>query len=263
MALKVILMDKSSQERDYVQSLARGLDVIRAFTRNHSSMTLSEVSREAGVTRAAARRLLLTLVKEGYAETDGKYFTLRPRVLELGYSYLSSVPFSEVAQPIMSEVVNKTQESCSAGVLDGTEMVFVARVQIERIMTVGLSVGSRLPAYCGSMGRILLASLPKERLEEVLENTTIERRTPYTVRNMVELREAIDLARLQGWAIIDQEMEVGLRSIAVPIRSRNGETIAALNIAVHAGRVSLEEIKERLLPPLLDASFKISERLPA
>lgn len=256
-------MDKSSQERDYVQSLARGLDVIRAFTRNHSSMTLSEVSREAGVTRAAARRLLLTLVKEGYAETDGKYFTLRPRVLELGYSYLSSVPFSEVAQPIMSEVVNKTQESCSAGVLDGTEMVFVARVQIERIMTVGLSVGSRLPAYCGSMGRILLASLPKERLEEVLENTTIERRTPYTVRNMVELREAIDLARLQGWAIIDQEMEVGLRSIAVPIRSRNGETIAALNIAVHAGRVSLEEIKERLLPPLLDASFKISERLPA
>lgn len=254
--------DKQIDERDYVQSLARGLEVIRAFNRSNPSMTLSEVAQQTGMTRAAARRFLLTLVQENYAETDGKHFSLRPRVLELGFSYLSSIPLWEVAQPIIREVVNQTQESSSVAVLDDTEVVYVARVPTHRVMTVGLSIGSRLPAYCTSMGRVLLADLSEQELESTLARVKLEKFTPNTVRNMVELREAIETSRRQGWSMVDQELEIGLRSIAVPIRSRRGEAIAALNIGTHAGRITADEMKERLLPALLDASQRISASLP-
>ena len=255
--------DRQSDERDYVRSLARGLEVIRAFNRFRARMTLSEVARQTGMTRAGARRILRTLVRENYAETDGKHFSLRPRVLELGFSYLSSIPFWETAQPIIREVVSETRESCSGAVLDDTEIVYVARVPMQRVMTVGLSIGSRLPAYCTSMGRVLLAELPEDEREAILARTTLEALTPHTVRNMVDLRECIETARRQGWALVDQELEIGLRSIAVPIRNRRGDCIAALNIGTHAGRVSLDEMKDRLLPPLLGASQRISASLPA
>lgn len=257
------MIGKQIDERDYAQSLARGLEVIRAFNRFKSRMTLSEVAEQTGMTRATARRFLHTLVRESYAETDGKYFALRPRVLELGFSYLASLPFWEIAQPIIRGVVNQTQESCSAAVLDDIEIVYVARVPTQRIMTIGLSIGSRLPAYCTSMGRVLLSELADDELESILSRTTLEKHTPNTVPNMVELREAISQAGRQGWAIVDQELEIGLRSIAVPVRNRRGDCIAALNIGAHAGRVTTEELKERLLPALLDASQRISESLPA
>ncbi|OZA00910.1 MAG: IclR family transcriptional regulator [Rhizobiales bacterium 17-65-6] len=215
-------------DKDYVQSLARGLEVIRTFSRYKPRMTLSEVAQQTGLTRAAARRFLLTLVRENYAETDGKHFSLRPKVLDLGFSYLSALPMWEVAQPIMRDVVNSLQESCSLAVLDGLDIVYVARVPTERVMTIGLAIGSRLPAFCTSMGRTLLAGLPQRELAVYYDRVKLERRTPQTVANMVALKDAVEASRRQGYTLIDQELEMGLRSIAVPVRNRRSEVIAAL-----------------------------------
>lgn len=249
-------------DKDYVQSLARGLEVIRTFSQYKPRMTLSEVAQQTGLTRAAARRFLLTLVRENYAETDGKYFSLRPKVLDLGFSYLSALPMWEVAQPIMRDVVNSLQESCSLAVLDGLDIVYVARVPTERVMTIGLAIGSRLPAFCTSMGRTLLAGLPPSELAVYYDRVKLERRTPHTVANMVALKDAVETTRRQGYTLIDQELEMGLRSIAVPVRNRRSEVIAALNVGTQAGRTSAETMKTRFLPVLLDAAERISASLP-
>lgn len=255
-------MPADEADKDYVQSLARGLEVIRTFSSYKPRMTLSEVAQQTGLTRAAARRFLLTLVRENYAETDGKYFSLRPKVLDLGFSYLSALPMWEVAQPIMRDVVNSLQESCSLAVLDGLDIVYVARVPTERVMTIGLAIGSRLPAFCTSMGRTLLAGLPQRELAVYYDRVKLERRTPHTVANMVALKDAVEASRRQGYTLIDQELEMGLRSIAVPVRNRRTEVIAALNVGTQAGRTSAETMKTRFLPVLLDAADRISASLP-
>ncbi|OYX88272.1 MAG: IclR family transcriptional regulator [Azorhizobium sp. 32-67-21] len=249
-------------DKDYVQSLARGLEVIRTFSRYKPRMTLSEVAQQTGLTRAAARRFLLTLVRENYAETDGKHFSLRPKVLDLGFSYLSALPMWEVAQPIMRDVVNSLQESCSLAVLDGLDIVYVARVPTERVMTIGLAIGSRLPAFCTSMGRTLLAGLPQRELAVYYDRVKLERRTPQTVANMVALKDAVEASRRQGYTLIDQELEMGLRSIAVPVRNRRSEVIAALNVGTQAGRTSADTMKTRFLPVLIDAGERIAASLP-
>lgn len=257
------MKDRESADPDYVQSFVRGLDVIRAFSRFRPRMTLSEVAEETQMTRAAARRFLLTLVKENYAQTDGKYFELRPKVLDLGFAYLASMTLWDIAEPIMRSVVEKTQESCSMAVLDDLEIVYVARVPTNRVMTIGLSVGSRLPAYCTSMGRVLLAALPEETLAKQLGKVTPQKLTPQTITSKVKLRDELrDVAR-QGWSLVDQELEAGLRSLAVPIRNRSGIVVAAMNLGCHAGRVSIETITEKFLPILQEASVRITSSLPA
>jgi IclR family pca regulon transcriptional regulator len=257
------MKDRDGADPDYVQSFVRGLDVIRAFSRFRPRMTLSEVAEETQMTRAAARRFLLTLVKENYAQTDGKYFELRPKVLDLGFAYLASMTLWDIAEPIMRSIVEKTQESCSMAVLDDLEIVYVARVPTNRVMTIGLNVGSRLPAYCTSMGRVLLAALPEEVLAKQLSMVTPEKFTPQTITSKVKLRDELrDVAR-RGWSLVDQELEAGLRSLAVPVRSRSGTVAAAVNLGCHAGRVSIETMTEKFLPVLREASARITSSLPA
>jgi IclR family pca regulon transcriptional regulator len=257
------MRDREVADPDYVQSFVRGLDVIRAFSRFRPRMTLSEVAEETQMTRAAARRFLLTLVKENYAQTDGKYFELRPKVLDLGFAYLASMTLWDIAEPIMRSVVEKTQESCSMAVLDDLEIVYVARVPTNRVMTIGLSVGSRLPAYCTSMGRVLLAALPEEALAKQLSNVTPEKLTPQTITSKVKLRDELRDVGRQGWSLVDQELEAGLRSLAVPIRNRSGVVVAAMNLGCHAGRVSVETMTDKFLPVLQEASVRITSSLPA
>jgi IclR family pca regulon transcriptional regulator len=245
----------------YVQSLARGLSVICAFGPGHGAMTLSEVAEAAGVTRAGARRILLTLQSLGYVTLDGRLFRLSPKILSLGYSYLSSLDFWSFAEPIMEALVERVHESCSASVLDGDDIVYVLRVPTRRIMSINLGIGSRLPAYAASMGRVLLAALSDCELDDYLANTKPAPYTRLTVRDTDALRAAIGLARERGWALVDQELEEGLRSIAVPIVNRSGRTIGALNISAHASRVPIVRMVEELLPELQRAKREIDEAL--
>jgi IclR family pca regulon transcriptional regulator len=237
-----------SRNSDFVQSLERGLAVIRAFDAEHRELALSEVARATGLTRAAARRFLLTLVKLGYVNFADGRFSLRPRVLELGYAYLSSLTLPEVAQPHMEALVAKVNESSSISVLDDLEVVYVVRVPTRRIMSITLSVGTRLPAYATSMGRVLLANLPEEELEERLARIDIRPLTARTVTDKDELRAILAAARKQGYAATDQELEEGLRSLAVPIRDAGDVVIAALNVSVHASRASMAVLRRDFLP---------------
>lgn len=239
---------RESRNSDFVQSLERGLAVIRAFDADNRELSLSEVARAAGLTRAAARRFLLTLVKLGYVHFADGRFSLRPRVLELGYAYLSSLTLPEVAQPHMEELVAKVNESSSISVLDDLEIVYVVRVPTRRIMSITLSVGTRLPAYATSMGRVLLAYLPEDELEERLSRVEIRPLTARTVSSKDELRAILAATRKQGYAATDQELEEGLRSLAVPIRDASGDVIAALNVSVHASRASMAVLRRDFLP---------------
>ena len=247
----------------FVQSLERGLAVLRAFDRGRSELTLSEVAGVTGVTRAAARRFLLTLADLGYVRNDGRFFSLSPRVLELGYAYLSSLTLPEIAEPHLEALVAEVSESSSVSVLDGGDIVYVARVPVSRIMTVAISVGTRFPAYATSMGRALLAGLPEAELDAYLAGLVVERLTPRTVASPKALRAEIQRVRAQGWALVDQELEEGLRAVAAPIRDRAGRTVAAVNVSAHASRTTLESIRRDLVPPLLAAAARISADLPA
>jgi IclR family transcriptional regulator, pca regulon regulatory protein len=250
--------DKSS---DFVQSLERGLAVIRAFDAEHRELALSEVARATGLTRAAARRFLLTLVKLGYVNFAQGRFSLRPRVLELGYAYLSSLTLPEVAQPHMEALVAQVNESSSISVLDDTDVVYVVRVPTRRIMSITLSVGTRLPAYATSMGRVLLAALPGEELEERLSRIDVRPLTARTVADKDALRKCLETVRKQGYAAVDQELEEGLRSVAVPIRNPSGTVIAALNVSVHASRASMPTVRREFVPFALQAGAAIEEDL--
>jgi len=237
-----------SRNSDFVQSLERGLSVIRAFDAEHRELALSDVARATGLTRAAARRFLLTLVKLGYVNFADGRFSLRPRVLELGYAYLSSLTLPEVAQPHMEALVAKVNESSSISVLDDLEVVYVVRVPTRRIMSITLSVGTRLPAYATSMGRVLLASLPDDELEERLSRIEIRPLTARTLKEKDELRAILAATRKQGYAATDQELEEGLRSLAVPIRDASDVVVAALNVSVHASRASMAVLRRDFLP---------------
>jgi IclR family transcriptional regulator, pca regulon regulatory protein len=244
-----------------VQSLERGLAVIRAFDAEHRELTLSEVARATGLTRAAARRFLLTLVRLGYVHAAGGRFSLRPRVLELGFAYLSSLSLPEVAQPHMEQLVAKINESSSISVLDDTDIVYVARVPTRRIMSITLAVGTRLPAYATSMGRVLLAALPEAELEERLARVDLRPLTKRTVTDRDELRRVLAGVRRQGYAVVDQELEEGLRSGAVPIRDASGQVVAALNVSVHASRTSMQALRSDFLRPALEAAEGIEGEL--
>jgi IclR family pca regulon transcriptional regulator len=246
---------------DFVQSLERGLAVIRAFDADHPQLTLSEVARATGLTRAAARRFLLTLVELGYVRTDGRLFALRPRVLELGYAYLSSLSLPEVAQPHLEALVAEVHESSSLSVLDGEDVVYVARVPTKRIMTVAISVGTHFPAYATSMGRVLLAGQPDAWLDEYLATAELRPLTRRTVTDPERLRAVIERTRAQGFALVDQELEEGLRSLAVPVRGEDGRVVAAVNVSAHASRGTSEAIRKLLLPPLQAAAGRIEEDL--
>jgi IclR family pca regulon transcriptional regulator len=235
--------------------------VIQVFSREHPALTLSEVARLTGITRATARRILLTLEELGHVRSDGRLFSLTPRVLSLGWAYLSSLNLWEIAQPLMEDLVEETHESCSAATLDLPDIVYVARVPTRRIMTIALGVGTRLPAHATSMGRVLLADLPVQELDDFLASTRLEGYTPKTIADPDELRAALAEVRKQGWALVDEELEVGLRSVAAPIRSAEGRTIAAMNVSAAASRVSLEELQERFLPKLLRTADLISASL--
>jgi IclR family pca regulon transcriptional regulator len=254
---------RAARTPGFVQSLERGLAVIRAFDRTHPELTLSEVATATGVTRAAARRFLLTLTDLGYVRNDGRYFSLSPRVLELGYAYLSSLSLPEVAEPHLEALVAEVNESSSVSVLDGPDIVYIARVPTSRIMTVAISIGTRFPAYATSMGRVLLAGLPDNELAIYLDNLTPARLTARTVASAAALRTEVLRVRAQGWSLVDQELEAGLRAVAAPIRDRAGRTVAAVNVSAHASRTSLESMRRDLVPPLLAAAARISADLPA
>jgi IclR family pca regulon transcriptional regulator len=249
--------EQSQRPAHFVQSLERGLAVIRAFDADNAELTLSEVARATGLTRAATRRFLLTLVDLGYVRSDGRLFALSPRVLELGYAYLSSMTLPEVAEPHLERLVAQIHESSSVSVLDEESVVYVARVATSRIMTVTINVGTRFPAYATSMGRVLLAGLPPPALEAYLARAELRPFTQRTVRTVEELREALERARTQGWAIVDQELEEGLRAVAAPIRGRDGRVVAAVNISTHSSRTSLGQMRRDLLPPLLVTAAQI------
>ena len=257
--MAAVATDRESDS--YVQSLARGLSVICAFGPGHAAMTLSDVAERAGITRAGARRILLTLQTLGYVASDGRRFRLSPKILNLGYSYLSSLDFWSFAEPIMEALVERVHESCSASVLDGDDIVYVLRVPTRRIMSINLGIGSRLPAYAASMGRVLLAALSEPELDAYLAHTARRPYTKLTVHEAEELRRTIAEVRTQGWALVDQELEEGLRSIAVPLRNRSGRVVAALNISAHASRVSVARMTAELLPELQRAQHEIDAAL--
>jgi IclR family pca regulon transcriptional regulator len=251
----------TTKSPDFVQSLERGLLVIRAFDSERRELGLSEVARATGLTRAAARRFLLTLVSLGYMSQDDGRFSLTPRVLELGYAYLSSLSLPDVAQPHMEALVAAVNESSSISVLDGTEIVYVARVPTRRIMSITLSVGTRLPAYATSMGRVLLAALSPEQLEAILAGVELTPLSARTITDPTALRAALDRVRRQGYAAVDQELEEGLRSLAVPIRDASGTVVAALNVSVHASRASMAALRRDFLPLAQTAARAIERDL--
>jgi IclR family transcriptional regulator, pca regulon regulatory protein len=247
----------------FVQSLERGLAVIRAFGEDRPELTLSEVAQHTGLTRAAARRFLLTLADLGYVHADGRRFSLSPRVLELGYAYLSSLSLPEIAEPHLERLAAEVRESSSVSVLDGDDIVYVARVPTSRIMRVAINVGTRFPAHATSMGRVQLAALAESELAAYLARADLRALTANTVTDPARLRAELDRIRAQGWALVDQELEEGLRSVAAPIRDRAGRVVAAVNVSAHASRASRETVRRVLLPPLLATAGRIEADLRA
>ncbi|HEY7068512.1 MAG TPA: IclR family transcriptional regulator C-terminal domain-containing protein [Acidimicrobiales bacterium] len=245
---------------DFVQSLERGLAVIQSFDAEHPHLTLSEVAARTGLTRATARRLLLTLGELGYVATNGRRFSLTPRVLDIGYAYLSSLNVQQIAQPYLEALSERVHESVSVTVLDGADIVYVARVPTKRIMTISLGLGSRLPAYCTSMGRVLLAELTPDELGGALPDS-LEQHTEHTVGTLAELAVVLKQVRAQGWALVDQELEIGLRSVAAPLRDASGRAVAAMNVSTQVARTSVEQLHDELVPDLVATAARISEAL--
>lgn len=247
--------------RDYVSSLARGLEVLRAFNRTRRKMTLSEVAAETGNTRAGARRILLTLVHEGYAVADGKLFDLTPQVLELGYSVLSSKGAWDIARPFIDHLSGEIRESVSAAVLDRFDVVYVSGAQYHRVISVGITVGARFPAHCTATGRVLLAEQPPENWPGMIQNIPLTRMTDRTVTDRVAFRQVLEDVREKGWSLVDQELEIGLMSIAVPLRNSAGGLVGAINVGVPTVRMTPNEMVELILPKLQETVANISEAL--
>lgn len=247
--------------RDFVASLESGLAVIEAFDANHPKLTLSDVATRTGMTRASARRYLLTLAKLGYADYDGKYFSLDLRVLRLGYGLLSAAPLPRKAQPVLDALALETGETASVAVLDETAVVFMARAQSRRVFTATVGVGTRLPAFCLSTGRVLLAQRGDVEVRMLLGHTERTAYTPQTLTDVDAIVKAVRLVRKQGYAISDQEYEPGLRSIAVPVHNATGRADVAMTLSVHASQVSVAEVMERLLPALARGAATLSAML--
>lgn len=251
----------SREDPDVVDSVARALTLLEAFDAEHPTMTVTEAAELSGLTRATARRIMLTLVRSGFAQQEEQRFRLTPRVLRLGFSYLSATPVAERAQPHMRLLADRVRESCSIATLDADEIVYLARVPAGRSMTITLGVGARLPAYPTSMGRVLLAALPAIELEAYLAATTLVALTPHTLTDPAAFRAELERVADRGFAVIDQEREEGVRSAAAPIRDGTRAVVAALNVSVNAARVSIERLLDEVVPLLRDTAATISADL--
>ena len=238
------------REGDIIQGLAKGLAVIEVFDAAHARLSITDVAELTGLERATARRCLLTLTSLGYASYDGKFFMLTPRVLRLGHSYLAATPLPGIIQPFLERLTAATGESASASVLDGTDILYIARASLRRVMSINLSPGTRLPAYCSSMGRVLLAAMPPAAARSLLERSERPANTPKTKTDLPALMDELAVVAKQGYAVIDEELELGLRSIAVPLLSARGETVAALNIGAQAARIGVDSMVAQYLPQM-------------
>lgn len=246
----------------FMTSLARGLAVVRAFSDSRKPQTIAQISNKTGIPRAAVRRCLYTLQQLGYVDAELNNFSLRPKVLTLGYSYLSSTPLTVSAQPCLNAISRELNESSSLAVLDEGEILYVARAATSRVMSVALNTGSRLPAYCTSLGRVMLAHLPPAELDAYFEKARLRAMTERTVTDEARLREILLGVRQAGYAVNDEELEVGLRSIAVPVRGASGQVLAALNVGAQAARVPVEKLEQEFLPVLLRGAQELSVLLP-
>lgn len=247
---------------DFMTSLARGLAVIHAFQERKRQLTIAQISHRTEIPRAAVRRCLHTLIKLGYATSDGRTYSLLPKVLTLGHAYLSSTPLAISAQPYLDRMSDQLHEACNMATLEGDDILYIARsATTQRLISVDLSVGGRLPAYCTSMGRILLAALDDVSLHEYLEHVDLQPKTSRTIATAPDLLACLQQVRQQGWCIVDQELEQGLRSIAVPVYDASGQVLAALNVSTSAARVARNELEQRFLPIMLDASRDLSTQL--
>jgi IclR family pca regulon transcriptional regulator len=252
-------MAEKLTRRDNVGSLERGLGVMEILAAHPAGLTLTEMAEKAGLTRAGARRFLLTLAATGYAIQAGRRFSLSPRLLSLARNWLQGVSLWAYAEPFMREVSSRLNESCSAAVLSGEDVVYVARVPGRNILSVALHVGTRLPAWCTSMGRVLLSDLPPPQLREFLAGAKIERRTAKSIVNRSALKAEIEKASASGFALVDEELEIGLRSIAVPIRDNARKIVAAINVSTQSSRFSTIEMERQILPELLKAARSIED----
>jgi IclR family pca regulon transcriptional regulator len=244
---------------DFMTSLARGLTVIGAFTRQKRQLTIAQISQRTGIPRAAVRRCLYTLGRLGYVGSDDRRtFALRPKILELGHAYMTSSPLASSSQPILDRVSDVIHESCSMAILDGDEILYIARSSThDRIISIDLGLGSRLPAHCTSMGRVLLAGLVAPELEAFLARVRMIAYTNRTITSPQKLADAIAKVRRDGYALVDQELEIGLRSLAVPVQDRSGRVAAAVNVGVQASRVTAADLQSRILPELLTAGREL------
>ena len=252
-------LDIYTGDPNFMTSLARGLIVIQAFTQQSSQMTISQLSVKTGLSRAAVRRCLYTLTKLGFAGAeDGTRYSLRPRMLTLSHTYTASNTLSSAAQPILERMSTALRESFSVATLDGEDIVYIARTQVSRVMAVDLHIGSRLPAYCTSMGRVLLAFLPTDQLEQYLTKAVLTPHTNRTITSVEKLRLALRNVRRNGYALVDQEYEVGLRSMAVPVYAHSGRVVATVNLSGNAPRLSVLEMQSRYLTHLRNAATELS-----
>lgn len=236
---------------DFIASLAKGLGVLEAFGSEHPRRTIAEVAEATGLDRATARRCLLTLHRLGYADYDGKFFTLTPRVLRLGVGALAALPVAQLVQPWLDQLSERLGQSTSVAILDETEIVYLARAAQRKVMSIGLMPGSRLPAHCTSLGRVLLATLPDAEAQAIVRRSDLSPRTPFSITDPDEIAERIRCARQDGYAVIDQEIEIGLRAIAVPLYSARGRVAGALNSGVAAAHATTQELIDHYLPALL------------
>lgn len=249
------------QKRDFIAGLEKGLSVIEAFDQEQSRLSMTEVAQRTGLTRAAARRYLLTLTQLGYVSYDGRMFSLSPKVLRLGQSYFHSARLPRIVHPQLHKLAHTLQEASSAGVLDAADVICIAATTAGRVVSATLQPGTRVPAYCTANGRVLLASLPQERVDAWLDQQSLDALTPHTVTNKDRLRIEIARARAQGYAAVDQELELGLRTISVPLKNLRGDTLAAMNVSVHAARMTMADLQERCLPALMQAQSQIRNLL--
>jgi IclR family pca regulon transcriptional regulator len=251
--------ESTDRQSDLVGSLQKGLGVLEILAAHSGGMTLTEMAEEAGLTRAGARRLLLTLVASGFATQDGRNFRVSPKLLTLARQWVGESSLWTFAEPFMRDVSQSLNESCSAAVLSGQDVVYVARVGSTRILSVALHVGTRLPAWCTSMGRVLAAGLDDKAIDAFVQAARPEALTPKSITSVAELNDAIRRAARDGYSIVDEELELGLRSIAVPIRSKSGQTVAAINVSTQAARFSVAAMRDDILPRLKSASNRISD----
>ncbi|MEU6145597.1 IclR family transcriptional regulator C-terminal domain-containing protein [Streptomyces sp. NPDC047081] len=243
-----------------LEQLERAIAVLRAFDAEHPRLTVSEVAQLTDSTRASARRILLTFKSLGFMRSDGRHFSLTPRILELGWNYFASLGVDEIAKPLMRDLVDQVDESCSMATLDLPDIVYIARVHTRRVMTIGGGIGSRLPAHATASGLVLLGTLDDDELDKYL-TAPLQTYTQHTTTDPEQLKAVVMTARVRGWALNDQALEIGLRGIAVPVHDQSGEVVAALSVSSNSARTTLEDLRDRCLPALQETARAISAGL--